>query len=312
MTMTPQLNNLALSLVIPVYRSEPCIPALIARLEQLVIQELWEVIFIDDGSPDRSYAVLMEQLLHSSLPAVVIRHTRNFGEHQAVLSGYRLARGEHVVNLDDDLQNPPEEALRLWHYACSSGADVVYGDYRQKQHANWRNIGSDLANNTARLLLDQPEFFYFSSFRCLHTSIAKAVAAYQGPYPYIDGLISQLTQSVDRLSVQHDSRYAGLSGYSIRRLVRLWLNIFTGFSLMPLRLASVLGLIMLLSTMTLIVGVLIQGVAVVSWLLLFIITLFFGGLQCLVLGISGEYLGRVLLTVGGKPQSCLRSIERLR
>lgn len=315
MTAAAPHQSLALSLVIPLYRSEPCIPALLERLEQLTIHDPWEVIFVDDGSPDRSHAVLMERLQHSPLPAVVARHTRNFGEHQAVLSGYRLARGEHVVNLDDDLQNPPEEALRLWRHAREGNHDVVYGDYRQKRHAGWRNLGSNIANGTAHLLLDLPGRFYLSSFRCVHTSIARAAAAYRGPYPYIDGLLSQLTQSIDSLAVEHDSRYTGASGYNLRRLIRLWLNILTSFSLMPLRLASLLGIAMAATGMALIIALVVDtlahGVAVAGWASLLSAILFFGGVQCLLLGIAGEYLGRVLLTVSGKPQSCLRSVDRL-
>jgi glycosyltransferase involved in cell wall biosynthesis len=316
MTEEPIQQRLALSMVIPLYRSEACIPSLLARLEQLIILEPWEVIFVDDGSPDRSYAILLEQLHHSTLPAVVAQHTRNFGEHQAVLSGYRLARGRHVVNLDDDLQNPPEEALRLWQHACSGGHDVVYGNYQQKQHTSWRNLGSKFANRTAHLLLDLPGSFYLSSFRCVHGSIAKAAAAYRGPFPYIDGLISQLTQSIVSLDVRHDSRYTGSSGYDLHRLIRLWLNILTSFSLMPLRLATLLGLCMagtgIILIAIIVADTLLHGVAVAGWASLLSTILFFGGVQCLLLGIAGEYLGRVLLTVGGKPQSCLRSIERLR
>ena len=316
MTAEPMQNRLALSIVIPLYRSEACIPALLARLEQLIIHEPWEIIFVDDGSPDRSHTLLLERLSHSTLQAVVARHTRNFGEHQAVLSGYRLARGTHVVNLDDDLQNPPEEALRLWNHARNGGHDVVYGDYRQKQHASWRNLGSNFANFTTHFLLDLPGRFYLSSFRCVHSSTAKAVSRYQGPFPYIDGLISQITQSIDSLEVQHESRHEGPSGYTLRRLVRLWLNIFTSFSLMPLRLASLLGLAMSVTGVILIAAVvadtLIHGVVVAGWASLLSAILFFGGVQCLLLGIAGEYLGRVLLTVGGKPQSCIRSITRLR
>ena len=271
---------------------------------------------MDDGSPDRSHSVLLERLSHSILPAVVARHTRNFGEHQAVLTGYRFARGKHIVNIDDDLQNPPEEALRLWKHAISGGHDVVYGDYRKKQHASWRNIGSNFANYTAHLLLDLPGRFYLSSFRCVHSSIAKTASRYRGPYPYIDGLISQLTQSIDSLEVHHDSRHQGTSGYNLRRLIRLWLNIITSFSLMPLRLASLMGLLMAMIGMLLIIVIvfdtLIHGVVVAGWASLLSTFLFFGGVQCLLLGIAGEYLGRVFLTVGGKPQSCLRSIKRMR
>jgi len=301
-----------LTIVIPLYRSQDSIDALLKRLVALKIEVPWEVIFVDDGSPDQSHALLLQGLQRTSLQALVIQHTRNFGEHQAVLSGYRYARGNYVVNLDDDLQNPPEEALRLWEWAKSYQLDIVYGDYREKQHKAWRNLGSYFANITAHLLLDLPGRFYLSSFRCVSQPIAKAAARYKGPYPYIDGLLSQLTQAIESITVCHDQRFSGSSGYTLRRLIRLWLNILTSFSLMPLRLATLLGVFLaiagLLSLASVIIYTLVAGVTVSGWASLLSTVLIFGGLQALLTGILGEYIGRILLTVGGKPQSCIRNV----
>jgi glycosyltransferase involved in cell wall biosynthesis len=302
-----------LSLVIPLYRSSGSIDALVDRLEALAIPEPWEVVFVDDGSPDDTVARLRARLRGSSLQGALIRHGRNFGEHQAVLTGYRQARGEHILNLDDDLQNPPEEGLRLWRMAREDGLDVVYGDYRQKRHACWRNLGSRFANRTANWLLDLPERFYLSSFRCVSRVVAQRAAAYSGPYPYIDGLLSQYTRAIGSLEVSHDTRMVGESGYNLRRLIRLWLNIFTSFSIMPLRLASLLGMLLAFTGLLTIVGLvlhaLIQGTEVQGWLSIISAILVFGGLQCLLIGVLGEYLGRIFLTVSGKPQSFVRSME---
>ncbi len=304
-----------LSLVIPLYRSAGSIDPLIDRLEGLVLPCRWEVVFVDDGSPDDTAARLRRRLKGSPLQGLMICHGRNFGEHQAVLTGYRHSSGRYVLNLDDDLQNPPEEGLRLWRKAVADGLDVVYGDYRQKRHASWRNLGSRFANQTAYWLLDLPERFYLSSFRCVAGVIAHHAARYEGPYPYIDGLLSQYTRSIGSLDVQHDSRSAGQSGYNLRRLIRLWLNIFTSFSIMPLRLASLLGVGMalagLLSIITLVLQALIQGVQVQGWLSIVSAILMFGGIQCLLMGLLGEYLGRIFLTVSGKPQSFVRSLETI-
>ncbi len=304
-----------LSLVIPLYRSSSSVETLISRLEKLCVPGPWEVVLVDDGSPDDTVAQLRRRLRDSPLRGVLIRHGRNFGEHQAVLTGYRHARGRHVLNLDDDLQNPPEEGLRLWHKAVAEELDVVYGDYRQKQHAGWRNLGSRFANRTANWLLDLPDRFYLSSFRCVAGVVAQQAADYRGPYPYIDGLLSLYTTAIGSLKVQHDRREAGDSGYNLRRLIRLWLNIFTSFSIMPLRLASLLGVVLALAggltLIVLAVESLLQGSQVQGWLSIISAILLFGGLQCLLIGMLGEYLGRIFLTVSGRPQSFVRSLEPL-
>jgi undecaprenyl-phosphate 4-deoxy-4-formamido-L-arabinose transferase len=304
-----------LSLVIPLYRSRDSIDRLIGRLEGLRPGCHWEVILVDDGSPDDTAERARERLQRSPLQGLLIRHSRNYGEHQAVLTGYRHASGTYLVNLDDDLQNPPEEGLRLWQKARDEDLDVVYGDYRQKQHASWRNLGSRFANRTANWLLDLPDRFYLSSFRCVSGLIAQRVAGYQGPYPYIDGLLSQYTQRISSLKVQHDSRQDGKSNYNLRRLTRLWLNIFTSFSIMPLRLATLLGLVMATigaaSLVLLALQAVLDGRSVQGWLSIISTILIFGGIQCLLIGVLGEYLGRIFLTVSGKPQSFLRSVESI-
>jgi undecaprenyl-phosphate 4-deoxy-4-formamido-L-arabinose transferase len=304
-----------LSLVIPLYRSRSSIDLLIDRLEALKPACIWELILVDDGSPDGTAERARERLQGSPLRGLLICHSRNYGEHQAVLSGYRHAAGTYIVNLDDDLQNPPEEALRLWQKARDENLDVVYGDYRQKQHESWRNLGSRFANRTANWLLDLPDRFYLSSFRCVSGLIAQRVANYQGPYPYIDGLLSQYTQRIASLKVQHDPRHVGETNYNLRRLTRLWLNIFTSFSIMPLRLATLLGLVMAsigaTSLIALVVQALIERQTVQGWLSIICTILIFGGIQCLLIGVLGEYLGRIFLTVSGKPQSFLRSVETI-
>jgi len=302
-----------LTLLIPLYRSGGCVEELITRLESLTLPCAWELLLVDDGSPDDTVAVARRRLETSSMQALLIRHTRNYGEHAAVLTGYRHSRGAWIVNLDDDLQNPPEEALRLWQRARDEDLDVVYGDYRQKQHASWRNLGSRFANRTANWLLDLPERYYLSSFRCVSGPIARRVAEYQGPYPYIDGLLSQHTQRICSLVVRHDSRYEGISNYNLRRLARLWLTIFTSFSIMPLRLASLLGLALaaigMIAIVILVAQMLLHGAEVAGWLSIISAILLFGGLQCLLIGVVGEYIGRILLTVSQKPQSFVRSVE---
>ena len=304
----------AFSLIIPIYRSETIVERLVTRLEALDFPESWQVIFVDDGSPDQSHALLRQRLSNSPLTALIIRHTRNFGEHQAVLTGYRHAEGDYFINIDDDLQNPPEEALRLLEHARANELDVVYGNYMVKKHNLFRNIGSSFSNLTARLLLDLPDSYYLSSFRCVSRLIGKKVAENHSPYIYIDGLLSQSTNLIGKLDVRHDPRDDGTSGYNLRRLIRLWLVILTSFSLMPLRFATLVGLgaaaLGGLSLLYILVSAAFGAVDVVGWASVISSIMFFGGIQCLLLGVMGEYIGRVYLTVYGKPQSHIRTVEK--
>ena len=313
MSLDNHLPEFDLSFVIPIYRSESIIPSLLRQLENLDIKDNWEVVFVDDGSPDNSYKVLRDQLSSSPLSSKLIRHSRNFGEHQAVLTAYRNTSGLYVINISDDLQNLPEEGMKLKDYAVKNKLDVVFGIYKKKHHPLWRNLGSIFANRTANLLLDLPRKTYLNSFRCVKGSIAHRAAQYQGPYPYVDGLISQLTHRIGTLNVNHYRRNIGKSTYTIRRLIRTWLNIFTSFSLMPLRLASLLGILLALLGLCGLIFVLIEtfimGIQVSGWASLVSTILLFGGIQSFLLGMVGEYIGRIYLTVSNKPQSCIRSIE---
>lgn len=304
----------ALSFVVPLYYSAETITYLVKEIEGLEVDGGHEIVLVNDGSRDATAAVCRELLREARVPVTFVNHARNYGEHNAVLTGYRHARGAYVVNLDDDGQNPPAEAVRLWQHARDHGYDVVYGHYEEKKHALWRNLGSGFTNRLTDLVLDKPPGFYLSSFRCVSAFLAREVARHSGPYPYIDGLILQITQNIGSLIVRHDERTAGRSGYTVRRLLRLWTSTFVNFSVMPLRLATLLGLLMA-------TGGLI-GLAVVfylrvsnrgpsyGWGTLMGALLLFSGTQLVMLGLIGEYLGRMFLTINGRPQSTVRSVER--
>jgi undecaprenyl-phosphate 4-deoxy-4-formamido-L-arabinose transferase len=215
--------------------------------------------------------------------------------------------------MDDDLQNPPGEVLRLLHYAQKTGKDVIYTHYAKKQHAAWRNIGSRFANWCADKVLDKPKGLYLSSFRCISAFAARQVTQYRGPFPYVDGLILQATQSIGTLQVEHLPRVAGRSNYTLSRLVRLWTSMFINFSVMPLRIATFTGFAM--SGLGLCGAIWALGTAIFEgtppgWASLTVATLLLLGVQLIMLGIIGEYLGRLYLTVNRKPQSVVRSVTR--
>jgi glycosyltransferase involved in cell wall biosynthesis len=304
----------ALSFVIPLYFSGDTIRALVKEIETLSIAGGHEIVLVNDGSRDATAAACQELVREATIPITYLEHARNFGEHNAVLTGWRHARGAHIVNLDDDGQNPPKEAVRLWQHAVSTGLDVVYGHYVEKKHAPWRNAGSWLTNRMADWALDKPKGFYLSSFRCVTSFAARAAAANGGPFPYIDGLLLQITHRIGSLGVQHEERTAGKSGYTLRRLLRLWASSFINFSMMPLRVATLLGLVVGAGGMLGVGGVAYlrmtgQG-PVFGWGSLMAALLLFSGVQLVILGIVGEYLGRMFLTVNQRPQAIVRDVRR--
>ena len=304
---------IALSVVVPVYNGARSIGDLVGALETLEIPGGIEIILVNDCSRDGSLAVCRDLLAKARVPMIVVNLARNSGEHNAVLTGLRQTRGAHVITMDDDLQNPPGEVARLLRYAQSSGADVVYTYYAEKQHALWRNLGSHFTNRVANLLLDKPRDLYLSSFRCMSAFLVEQIVRYSGPFPYIDGLILQATQSIDRIEVAHLPRATGRSNYNFRRLTRLWLNMFVNFSVMPLRLSTFAGFA--LSVLGALGTLWVIGEALVSetppgWASLSVAVLLLSGVQLVILGLIGEYLGRLYLTLNGKPQAVIRGIER--
>jgi len=304
----------ALSFVIPLYNSAATIGPLVKAIESLSVAGGHEIVLVNDGSADRTGEVCRELVRDARVPIIYVEHARNFGEHNAVLTGWRHASGDYVVNLDDDSQNPPAEAVRLWQHAVSERLDVVFGHYEIKQHSWFRNFGSWLTNRMTDWALDKPHGFYLSSFRCVSGFITRQVAGYTGPYPYLDGLLLQVTQRVGSITVRHDKRTAGESGYTFRRLLRLWLSAWLNFSLLPLRAATFLGLI------TAAAGALGFGFVVWPWFngrrpghgrgWVTSAVLLFSGAQLLMLGLIGEYLGRMFLTVNQRPQAVVREVVR--
>lgn len=304
----------ALSFVIPLYYSEATIAPLVKAIEELTVEGGHEIVLVNDGSRDGTAAVCHKLVEEARVPIIFVNHTRNYGEHNAVLTGWRHARGGYIINLDDDGQNPPDEAVRLWRHASEQGLDVVFGHYQVKQHSAWRNFGSWFTNRMTDWALDKPAGFYLSSFRCVSAFVAREVAKHEGPFPYIDGLLLQVTQRIGSLAVRHEARHAGQSGYTLRRLVRLWMSAWINFSVLPLRIATVLGLVLATGGL---VGLLVvawlrlthQGPAF-GWGSLMGALLVFSGTQLVMLGVIGEYVGRMFISINRRPQSVVREVVR--
>jgi glycosyltransferase involved in cell wall biosynthesis len=309
-----QSIGIGLSIVIPVYRGAATIGRLVDALSALHPAGGLEIVLVNDGSPDNSAEICQDLVRHATIPLTYIEHARNFGEHNAVMTGLRHASGAYVITMDDDLQNPPEEVVHLYDHARLGNWDVVYTRYGIKQHAGWRNLGSRFANAVADRLLDKPKGLYLSSFRCMSAFVVQSVTRYQGPYPYVDGLIMQVTQRIDSIEVRHLPRIEGRSNYNLVRLVRLWLNLATSFSLAPLRLAVYAGVFMALLGAAGAVATIVEALFLhdtpSGWASTMTVILLVAGMQSMILGVLGEYVGRTFLSANGKPQGTVRAIER--
>ena len=304
-----------LSIVVPVYNGAATVGELVGALRALDIAGGLEIVLVVDGSPDNSLDVCKRLAAEPGPPVIVLSLSRNYGEHNAVMAGLARARGDFTITMDDDLQNPPGEVKRLFEYAREGDYDAVYTYYDEKKHAAWRNLGSRFTNWCADRLIDKPSGLYLSSFRCLSAFVRdRVVANYEGPYPYVDGLVFQITQNVSRLQVQHLARVEGRSNYTLPRLFRLWLSMFSNFSVIPLRFATLFGIAF--GALGALTAVIVVGEAISDrkapqgWASLMVAVLVLAGVQLVVVGLIGEYLGRMFLAVNRKPQYLVREVFR--
>lgn len=293
-----------LSVVIPVYKSERTIEPLVDRLQDCLTGRSFEIVLVNDGSPDRSEEVC--QQLEAKFDTVrFISLRRNFGEFNAVLCGLNHAVGDYVVIIDDDFQNPPESILTLVETAETKQYDVVYSRYDQKQHHWFRNIGSWLVNTLTTYSIGKPRDLYLSSFKLISREVVDEIIRYKGPYPYIDGLIFRVTHHVGSVTVPHSARAEGQSNYTVRKLIALFLNVFIGYSLWPIRLFTVLGIALLglsvVSGFLLLIGWLTGALSITGWIIVLWAIVTGLGAQFLFLGVLGEYVGKLFMAYSGLP-----------
>ena len=308
----------SLSVIIPVFNSEHSIGDLVAAVVSEVgaRYDPLEIVLVNDGSADGSHEVildLIEGLLGSSIKYVQL--ARNFGEHNAVMTGLRYCGGEIAVIIDDDFQNPPSEITALVD-ELKNGHDVVYSHYEKKRHSLFRNMGSKLNDIAAGVLLKKPRGLYLSSFKAMNRFLIDELVSYDGPYPYVDGLILRSTDSIGTKLCKHEERRAGQSNYTLRKLIRLWLNMSTGGSFAPLRLGAYLGLFMAMVGLGLAVffasawyfGGIISESIPKGWASIIVTTTIFSGIQLFVLGMTGEYVGRLYMSQNQQPQAVVRRV----
>jgi glycosyltransferase involved in cell wall biosynthesis len=304
-----------LSLVIPVYNGSRTISPLVEQITKIFGSTSFEVVLVNDGSEDDSEEVCGELVQRFPERLTFVHLSRNFGEHNAVLAGLKHSRGRYVAVLDDDGQNPPEEIVRMLDELKRKKHDVVYGHYIEKKHSAFRNLGSRFNDRIASLMLHKPKDLYLSSFKVMNRFIANEITKYGGPYPYADGLIYRVTRNIGQIPVEHRPSSRGASRYTFRRLVRLWLNTFLNFSIKPLRVSVYVGLLASCLSVVALVAILIDKLWITPNLTVGIPTVlgcivFFSGIQLMILGLMGEYLGRLFLDQTGTPQYVVRYVQR--
>ncbi|TDB67968.1 glycosyltransferase family 2 protein [Arundinibacter roseus] len=300
-----------LSVIIPVYNSEGSIASLIQRLQQALSGISYEVVLVNDGSRDASEAVCTK-LAEEKPEVTFISLRRNFGEFNAVMCGLNHAQGDFCVMIDDDFQNPPEEILKLIDTATHGNFDVVYTYYDKKEHALYRNMGSQFVNWITSYLLDKPKDLYLSSFKLIRREVVQEIIQYKGPYPYIDGLIFRVTRTIGSVRVSHQKRQSGSSNYTFRKLISLFLNILFCYSALPIRLFLPIGLTLLGGGALLLLFLFGQWIIgpddPKGWQVVTATLLLIGGIQCTLLSVLGEYIGKSFMAESGQPQFVIKKI----
>lgn len=299
-----------LSFVIPCYRSEQTIEAVVAELKGTMKRrdfDDYEIVMVSDHSPDGVYAKIENLCKSDSVHAKGVELARNFGQHSALMAGYAIAEGDVVVSLDDDGQTPVNEVWSLVDKITDGGYDVVYASYKEKKHSFGRNLGSKVNDWMTCWLLDKPRKLKVTSYFAAKRFVIDEVLRYQHAFPYVIGLVLRATRNVCNVPVTHRDRSIGASGYSLAKLIGLWLNGFTAFSVKPLRLASFVGALCTvigfgLGLWAVANKLFINPHAPLGYSSLMAAVLFTGGVLMLILSMIGEYIGRIYICINRSPQ----------
>jgi len=300
-----------LSIVIPVFNSQGSIAETVKELVQVLrYRFLIEIVLVNDGSTDESERVCENLTKEYSDVVRLLSLAKNVGEHNAVMAGLNFCIGDYAVIMDDDLQNPANGVFALVDTIQKTGDDVVYSHYETKHHNLFRNLGSWLNGKVCNLLLQKPRDLYLSSFKVLNRFVVDQVIKYDLPFAYLDGLILRMTQRIGRVKVEHRPRKTGKSGYTLKKLTSLWLNTFTSFSIVPLRISVFAGFLFSFFGLGLGVVTVFEKILVpatpLGWSSIIVSVSVFSGVQLIALGIIGEYLGRSFLFLSKHPQYVVR------
>ncbi|MBO4457987.1 MAG: glycosyltransferase [Butyrivibrio sp.] len=304
------------SFVIPCYRSQDTIESVITEIKETMsglMAYSYEIILVNDCSPDNTWEKVKELADKNSDIIMGINFSKNFGQHAALMAGLNAAKGDYVVCLDDDGQTPANEVNKLLG-ALDNGADAVYARYAHKQHNCFRNFGSAMNEWMAHVMLGKPKDLYVSSYFAVKRFVADEMIRYDNSYPYVIGLVLRTTSNIVNVDVNHRKREIGQSGYDLKKLMKLWINGFTAFSIKPLRLATLFGFVFSLAGFLYgvytIIKKFVYPVAFVGFAALMSAVVFMGGAILFMLGMVGEYVGRSYISQNKNPQYVIRETTR--
>ena len=299
-----------LSFVIPCYKSERTIEGVVDEIRAAVALRAgvdFEVVMVCDHSPDGVYAAVARMCADDPVHLKGFDLARNFGQHAALMAGYAHVSGDYVISFDDDGQTPVGAVWSMLDRLMSDGLDVVYASYGVKKHSGFRNFGSRVNDWMACWLLNKPRTLRVSSYFVARRFVIDQVLAYDQAFPYVIGLVLRVTRNIANVPVEHRERKAGVSGYTFAKLLGLWMNGFTAFSIKPLRVASLIGVMcsflgFAFGVWTIVNKIFIHPDAPVGYSSLMGALLFIGGMIMLLLGLVGEYVGRIYLCISKSPQ----------
>lgn len=298
-----------LSIVIPVYNSEEILDELINQITSAIDKKInlfkeFEIILVNDSSEDSSWQKIKD-ISNNQKNIIGINLSKNFGQHNALMAGIKISRGDFLITMDDDLQHPPsyiEEIINK----LNEGLDVCYTKYQNNKYSFIKKLGSIVNDKVANVVLDKPKNIYLSSYKGIKKNVINELKKFNGPYVYLDGLILNITSNIGSIDIEHNKRLKGNSGYSFKKLFSLWLKVFTNSSIFPLRMASVTGFIITLISLLLAILLIILKInnpdIQQGWTSIATFIFFFSGVQLLALGIIGEYIGRIFISLNQKPQ----------
>lgn len=303
-----------ISFVIPCYGSEETLEGVVSEIKTVVSQRpnlKYEVVMVSDHSPDKVYQVIERMCHEDPMHLRGLELARNFGQHSALMAGYAHSDGDIVVSLDDDGQAPVESVFTLLDEMEQEPIDVVFGSYPRKKHSLFRNLGSMVNDFMLRWLLGKPRSLHITSFFAMRRFVVDAMLNYYGAFPYIAGLIFRVTKNISNVEVRHRERVKGVSGYTLRKLLSLWLNGFTAFSVKPLQLATFIGLAtsvvgFVFGVWTIIRKLFIAPDMPIGYSSIMSVILFLGGMLMIILGLIGEYVGRIYICINQSPQYVVR------
>jgi len=304
------------SIVVPVYRSQDCLEALIAAIDEALIPtgRGYEIVLVNDFSPDNSWAVI-DSLCQKHPNVIGVDLRKNFGQDNAIITGLRLVRGRYIAIMDDDLQHHPSD-LPAMIKKIEEGYDVIYADFSHKQQKLWKNLGSWFNGKVAELVINKPKDVYLSPYKLIRREVVDMICRYDGPDPYIDGLIFQVTARIAQIPAEHHPRFAGSSTYTFWKSVRVGARLAFSFSSRPLRLVSFLGFFFAALGLVLALVVVCYRLlrpedfppSAMGWASLMVALLVLTGIQMIFFGILGEYTGRTFVRVNNKPQTAIRQV----